>query len=76
MLRLNEASWDRVIRVLLGVLLIVAGQLWVEGTWRWALTIIGLIPLLTGLVGFCPLYAVLGLSTRRSNTAGDSGLGS
>ncbi len=69
MFRLNEASWDRVIRVLLGILLILVGQIWIEGAWRWALTVIGLIPLLTGLVGFCPLYAIFGLSTRRSNTA-------
>ena len=60
----NEASWDRGLRVVLGLGLLAfyfaGGHAW------WAL--IGLIPLLTGLFGFCPLYRVFGFSTREQRT--------
>ncbi len=55
----NEANWDRILRVFLGVLLL---SLILVGpkTW-WGL--IGAVPLLTGLVGYCPLYQLLGFSS-------------
>ncbi|MDP3277151.1 MAG: DUF2892 domain-containing protein [Deltaproteobacteria bacterium] len=58
-MKTNEASWDRIVRVVLGLALL---SLTVVGphTW-WGL--VGLVPLLTGLVGFCPLYRVFGMST-------------
>jgi hypothetical protein len=56
----NEGSIDRVVRVLFGSLLL---SLVFIGPHTW-LGLLGLIPLLTGLVGFCPLYRALGLSTR------------
>ena len=62
----NEAGWDRVARVLLGVALLWLG--WggvVAGTPGVVLKIVGFVPLLTGVVGWCPLYAALGFSTRR-----------
>jgi hypothetical protein len=55
----NEAGWDRAIRVALGIVLlslIVAGP----GT-LWGL--VGLLPLATGLIGFCPFYRILGFSS-------------
>ena len=55
----NEAGWDRGVRVVLGVGLL---SLTVVGPHTW-LGLIGLIPLATGLWGFCPLYKVLGLRT-------------
>ena len=60
----NEGSVDRVARVLLGVLLL---SLVFIGPQTW-LGLIGVVPLLTGLVGFCPLYRVLGVSTCRAKT--------
>lgn len=54
----NEGRTDRVIRVLLGVAIL----LFVPRTaWAW----LGLIPLVTGLVGFCALYRLSGWSTRQ-----------
>jgi len=59
LLRRNSGTIDRAFRVLLGIallsLIFVGPQTW------WGL--VGLIPLLTGLVGSCPLYSVLGFST-------------
>ena len=64
---INEANWDRIVRVLLGIVLLYLG--WagvVTGGWGVFLKIIGFVPLLTGLVGWCPLYA---LSKFRTNAS-------
>lgn len=60
---LNEGIADRALRVLVGLALI-AFPLGIYGmdrayAWGW----IGLIPLVTGLVGWCPVYRVFGLKT-------------
>ena len=59
LLRRNEASIDRALRVLLGIVLL--SLIFVGPHTWWGL--VGLVPLLTGLVGSCPLYSLLGLST-------------
>ena len=67
MFTLNEANWDRIARVALGLLLLYLG--WagvVTGGWGLFLKIIGFVPLLTGLVGWCPLYAMFKLSTKHA----------
>lgn len=67
MFKINEASWDRVVRVLLGIVLLYLG--WagvVSGGWGTFLKIIGFVPLLTGLVGFCPIYAIFKLRTNKA----------
>ena len=55
----NEGMLDRTIRIVLGVSLL---SLAFVGPKSW-LGFIGVVPLLTGVIGFCPLYRVLGLST-------------
>jgi len=55
----NESSIDRALRVVIG--LVVLSLVVVGPKTMWGL--VGLVPLLTGLVGFCPLYRLLGLST-------------
>ncbi len=63
---INEANWDRVVRVALGLVLLYLG--WggiAAGGLGIALKIIGFVPLLTGLVGWCPLYALFKFSTKR-----------
>lgn len=59
MLRANEGRVDRLIRVLVGLALIALVFVGPKTAWGW----LGLIPLLTGLVGFCPLYRMLGIDT-------------
>lgn len=64
---INEAGWDRVVRVALGVLLLALG--WggvVGGGWGLAFKVLGFVPLITGLVGWCPAYALLRIRTRKS----------
>ena len=60
----NEAGWDRIVRIVLGVALLYFG--WagvVTGGWGTFLMVIGFVPLLTGLVGFCPIYAIFKVRT-------------
>ena len=62
----NEGTVDRVIRVIVGIVLLYVGfvdKQWVTGTASIIIGIVGLIPLITGIVGFCPLYRVLGIRT-------------
>lgn len=54
----NEGTVDRALRVALGL-----GLLFVAVTGRGVWGYIGVVPLLTGLMGTCPLYSVLGIST-------------
>lgn len=55
----NESTIDRALRIVLGV--VVLSLVVVGPQTMWGL--LGLVPLLTGLVGFCPLYRLLGIST-------------
>ena len=60
----NESSFDRVLRVVVGALLVLAWGLgWWTGTWAVVLGIVGIVLILTGLIGFCPLYRAFGIST-------------
>lgn len=54
----NVGKTDRIIRLLLGLLIIAAGIYF--GTWLGA---IGVILLITAAIGWCPLYAPFGFST-------------
>ena len=55
----NEGMVDRVLRVVAGIVLISLVFVGPQTAWGW----IGLVPLVTGLVGSCPLYTLLGLRT-------------
>jgi hypothetical protein len=57
----NIGSIDRFVRIAIGIALL-ALILLVEGNARWW-GLVGLVPLLTGIAGTCPLYSMLGLST-------------
>ncbi|WP_263409869.1 YgaP family membrane protein [Terriglobus tenax] len=59
----NVGTIDQIIRIVLGLVLLGAIVL-VQGPLRW-IGLIGLVPLLTGLVNYCPLYSIFGIRTRR-----------
>jgi len=55
----NVGGIDRVVRIVVGLVLIgltLAGQI---GAWGW----VGLVPLATGALGWCPPYSLLGINT-------------
>ena len=58
-MKLNEGGLDRVLRVIAGVGLLFLVFVGPHTPWGY----LGLIPLATGLVGFCPAYALLGINT-------------
>lgn len=57
----NESTLDRVVRVGIGVVLLSLVFIGPHTLWG----LVGLVPLLTGIFGFCPLYRLLGVSTCR-----------
>lgn len=58
-MKVNEGTIDRVLRVVAGLVLIGLAASGTVGMWGY----IGVVPLLTGLVGTCPAYAIFGIST-------------
>ncbi|MCB1458581.1 MAG: DUF2892 domain-containing protein [Nitratireductor sp.] len=62
MFKTNEGSIDRGLRILVGLALLAAFFVYPEASWRYW-TLIGVVPLVTGLLGSCPLYSILGIST-------------
>ena len=55
----NEGTIDRVLRIIAGAALVSLVFVGPETPWGW----IGVVPLVTGLVGNCPVYSLLGIST-------------
>jgi hypothetical protein len=55
----NVGQIDKIIRIVVGLLLIGLALTGTIGWWGW----IGVVPLATGLMGSCPAYSLLGIST-------------
>lgn len=62
MFKTNVGGIDRILRILAGLMLLAMFFLFPDASWRY-FTLIGIVPLLTGLLSTCPLYSILGLST-------------
>ncbi len=62
----NEHDIERAVRVALGVFLIGFG-IYYSGVLGTVLAVIGVIPLLTGTIGWCPIYSIFNFSTRKGN---------
>ena len=54
----NTATWDRAIRLLAGIAIIM----FVPSPWSW----LGVVPIATAIMGYCPLYHLFGWSTCRT----------
>ncbi len=65
MLKTNEGTIDRFLRVTLGVVLLALVFVGPKTPWGW----LGIVPLATGLLGSCPLYSILGISTCPTKSA-------
>lgn len=60
-MKTNEAGWDRAARIILGIGILSLTVVGPQSLWG----LLGLIPLATGVVGFCPVYRLSGITTRR-----------
>lgn len=57
----NEHPVERAVRIVAGIVGVALVFVGPQTNWGW----FGLIPLLTGVAGSCPLYTIFGVSTRR-----------
>ncbi|WP_408611616.1 YgaP family membrane protein [Leptospira ainlahdjerensis] len=62
MMKTNEGNIDRIARIVVGLGLVVLGFM-TQGLLGTGISVFGLIPIATGVVGWCPLYSLLGIST-------------
>jgi len=58
-MKANVGGMDKILRIVAGLVLIGLAIAGIGAPWTW----IGVVPLLTGLVNFCPAYAIFGIST-------------
>lgn len=59
-MKTNVGGADRIVRIILGLVIIVLG--FIFKSW-WG--VIGFVPVITGLLNFCPAYTLLGVSTKK-----------
>ncbi len=62
----NEGSIDRIVRALVGVALLALVFVGPKTLWG----LVGIIPLATAAIGYCPLYKAIGISTRPARAGG------
>jgi hypothetical protein len=58
-MKTNEGTVDRAVRILAGLVLIALTLTGTIGAWGW----IGIVPIITGSLGWCPAYTLLGINT-------------
>ena len=58
-MKTNQATLERVLRVVVGLVLLALTLTGTIGVWGW----IGVVPIATGLMGWCPAYTLLGINT-------------
>ena len=62
----NEGPIDRVIRVIIGLAMLYVGFFVMTGIWGTVVGVLGLVPLITGAIGFCPIYTMIGGGTNKA----------
>lgn len=60
-MKANVGSVDKTLRIIVGLILISLVFVGPQTPWGW----IGVIPLVTGIIGWCPLYNLIGVNTCR-----------
>lgn len=58
-MKANVGGIDRILRIVVGLVLIALAATGTVGVWGW----VGVVPVLTGLFRFCPVYPLLGMNT-------------
>lgn len=60
-MKANVGGIDKILRIIVGVVLVGLAATGTIGVWGW----IGVIPLVTGVVGFCPAWMLFGINTAK-----------
>jgi hypothetical protein len=63
MIKPNEGTMDRIIRVVFGIIVLSLGNFLFTGGMQTTAFVIGAVSTLTGVIGFCGIYALFGIST-------------
>lgn len=58
-MKANVGGIDKILRIVAGLVLIVLAIMGIGAPWTW----IGVVPLATGLLGWCPAYSIIGVNT-------------
>lgn len=58
-MKANVGGIDKILRIVIGIVLMSLSALGIVGVWGW----IGIVPLLTGIFGWCPLYPLFGINS-------------
>ncbi len=61
----NEAGWEQIARIALGVVSMIVGFGVLDGTAGIVVGVLAFVTLLTGMSGWCPLYALFGFRTNK-----------
>jgi VIT1/CCC1 family predicted Fe2+/Mn2+ transporter len=65
-IKMNQSTFERFARIILGgLLLLLASYVPMNALLSWIAVLAGLILMLTGLAGWCPIYSALNLSTKK-----------
>ena len=64
-MKTNVGGIDRILRIVIGALLVILAATGQVGAWGW----VGLLPLATGTLGWCPPYSLLGINTCKNRNA-------
>lgn len=70
MVSINESGFDRIFRIVLGLVLLSLAFIGPQTPWGF----IGVVPLLTGLIGWCPIYRAFGVHTNHAPPKAGSGV--
>ncbi len=65
-MKLNVGTIDKTLRIIVGLVLMALTYTGTIGVWGW----IGIIPLVTGIMGWCPLYLLIGVNTCSAGKGG------
>lgn len=71
-MKANEGTVDRVLRLVLGVALLAVALFVLDGAAAVVVGVVAFVPIITGAVGYCPLYAVARIRTNGSDRASGS----
>ncbi|RMD96237.1 MAG: DUF2892 domain-containing protein [Calditrichaeota bacterium] len=68
-MKVNVGGTDRLIRAIIGIVLLALGIFSFAGVWQWIGIIVGAILVLTAIFSFCPLYSLIKVNTAKKQAS-------